>query len=164
MLALRAFLGCACEAATRALRTPVASSADRRWSGANARRSSKHAKWKFMSDKARRKELVAQYRQTHPEAGVYRIVNREYGKTLLASMSNLASSRNKLDFARSPNTPSVLDQRLSKDIRELGMEAFTQEVLEVLETTPEMTPAQIRDDLAALETLWREKLDPALLY
>jgi hypothetical protein len=38
------------------------------------------------------------------------------------------------------------------------------EVLEVLETKPEMTPAEIRDDLATLEALWREKLDPALLY
>jgi hypothetical protein len=37
-------------------------------------------------------------------------------------------------------------------------------VLEVLDITPEMTPAQIRRDLDTLEALWREKLDPSLLY
>gem|GEM_PF-4984530 len=29
---------------------------------------------------------------------------------------------------------------------------------------PDMTPAQIAEDLATLETLWREKTDRSLLY
>lgn len=41
----------------------------------------------IMNDKARRKELLAQYKQTHPEAGVYRIINGENGKVLLGSAS-----------------------------------------------------------------------------
>ena len=32
------------------------------------------------------------------------------------------------------------------------------------EVAAEMTDAEIRSDLATLEALWREKLDPALLY
>ena len=42
--------------------------------------------------------------------------------------------------------------------------AFALDVLEVLEVRPELTPAEIRADLATLEELWREKLDPATLY
>jgi hypothetical protein len=34
----------------------------------------------------------------------------------------------------------------------------------VLETKPEVTPAEILADLAALEELWREKIDPSRLY
>jgi hypothetical protein len=34
----------------------------------------------------------------------------------------------------------------------------------VLETEPGMTAEEIKRDLATLEKLWREKLDPALLY
>ena len=44
------------------------------------------------------------------------------------------------------------------------MEAFALEVLEVLDVKPEMTPEQIREDLEALEALWRERQDPNLLY
>lgn len=117
-----------------------------------------------MSDKARRKELVAQYKQNHPEAGVYRIVNRRNGKVLLGSAPNLASVRNKLEFARSTNSPGALDMKLRKDIAEHGLDAFELEILDVLETPPEMTSAEIRDDLAALEDLWREQQDQALLY
>ncbi len=117
-----------------------------------------------MTDKSRRKELLAEYKRTHPEAGVYRIVNRQNGRALLGASPNLASVRNKLAFAQSQNMPSALDHRLQQDIREFGIDAFSLEVLEVLETRPEMTPAQVREDLAALEALWREQLGPAFLY
>src|SRR5262245_3833687 len=117
-----------------------------------------------MSQQSRRKELQEQYEQTPPEAGVYRIHNRQNNKTLLGSTTNLPGIRNRFEFSRAHNTPGGLDLRLSKDIREFGFDAFSLEVLEVLEITPEMTPAQIRADLATLEALWREKMDPALLY
>lgn len=117
-----------------------------------------------MNDKSRRKELSDSYKQSHPEAGVYRFVNAKNGKTLLGSAPNLASMRNKLEFARNTNSPSALDRRLRDDIRDFGLDAFSFEVLESLEPTPEMTTAKIREELAVLEALWREKLDPALLY
>jgi hypothetical protein len=117
-----------------------------------------------VSDQARRKELRAQYKQTRPEAGVYRIVNSQNGKVLLGSTPDLASIRSKLDFARSAGMPGVLDLRLGRDIRHFGIGAFSLEVLEVLETKPEMTAAEILQDLAALEQLWREKQDQSLLY
>jgi hypothetical protein len=58
----------------------------------------------------------------------------------------------------------VLDHRLVADARQVGLDAFELEILEVVEVRPEMTPAEIRADLATLEALWRERLDPAHLY
>jgi hypothetical protein len=117
-----------------------------------------------VSDRARRRELRAHYENTRPEAGVYLIRNSRNGRALLGSTPNLASLRNKLAFARETDSPGALDLRLRGDIREFGIDAFSIEVLDVLDTTPEMTSAEVRDDLTTLEKLWREKLDPATLY
>lgn len=117
-----------------------------------------------MDDKSRRRELLDSYKRTPPEAGVYRIVNRVSGRGLLGSSPNLPSVRNKVDFARSTGLDGALDRRLREDFRRLGPDTFSVEVIDLLEVTPEMTEAQIRDDLAALEQLWRERMDPALLY
>jgi hypothetical protein len=117
-----------------------------------------------MSEKRLRKELLDSYKRTHPEAGVYCIRNNRNGKALLGSTPNLGSIRGKLDFARATGSASVLNQRLHKDAAVFGLDAFALEIQEVLEITPEMTQARIRDDLAALEALWREQFDPLVLY
>lgn len=117
-----------------------------------------------MVDKARRKELVAHFKQTRPPAGVYRIVNTRNNKALLASSTNLPSAQNKFDFAATTQLPGALDLRLAKDIALHGMAAFRLEVLEVLEVKADATDDEVREDLAALEELWREKEDPALRY
>ena len=69
-----------------------------------------------------------------------------------------------MEFATSTNMPGVLDQRLRKEINQFGIAAFSLEVLEVLDIKPGMTAEEIQRDLATLEELWREKMDPALLY
>jgi hypothetical protein len=117
-----------------------------------------------LGEPSRRKELRDQYEQRRPEAGVYRFVNRRNNRVLLGSSLDLARVRNKLEFARSTNSPSALDYRLKQDIQQFGIDSFDLEVLEVLQIKPQMTPAQIREELVALEALWRETLDPALLY
>lgn len=115
-------------------------------------------------EQIRRKALRAHYKHAHPDAGVYRIRNDRNNRILLGSSPNLASIRNKLEFARSTNTASVLDRRLSNDLREFGIGAFSLEVLDVLDVRPEMTRADILENLSVLEALWRERLDPSLLY
>ena len=117
-----------------------------------------------MPDMPTRKELIARYKQQRPEAGVYRIVNARAGKALLGSSVNLPSVRNKLQFARSTGSTGTLDHCLREDFLRDGADAFSVEVLDVLAIEPEMTDQQIADDLAALEQLWRERLDPATLY
>jgi hypothetical protein len=117
-----------------------------------------------MTDRSRRRELSAQYKQVHPEAGVYCLRNSRNNKVLLGSTINLASMRNKLEFARSTNSPGALDHRLRKDIQEFGVEAFSLEILETLQPAPEMTAAEIRQELATLEQLHREQFEPSQLY
>lgn len=117
-----------------------------------------------MSERDRRRELQEEYKQRQTEAGVYRIVNDQNGRYFLGSAPDLRVVCNKLAFARTTGMPGVFDRRLSHDIRQCGIGAFSLEVLEVLETTPEMTADEIKRDLSALEELWREKLDPALAY
>lgn len=117
-----------------------------------------------MDQRSRRKELVEQYRQTRPEAGVYRIVNRQNGKVLLASSPNLPSVESKLEFARKVGGATIFGYKVAPDIRKFGIDAFELEILEVLESKPDMTPAEILADLKTLEELWREREDPALLY
>jgi hypothetical protein len=118
-----------------------------------------------MNEKSRRREILQHYKHTMAEAGVYRIVNSKNGRALLGSTPNLQGIRNKLKFAQSTSMPGALDHRLRQDISQYGIDVFSMEVLEILETTPEMTPQDIRDDLDILEKLWREKLEgTTLLY
>src|SRR5947209_18152022 len=117
-----------------------------------------------MVDRTRRKELAANYRQRRTEAGVYRIVNAANGKSLLGSTLDLAGMRSKMEFSRKTGTGGGLSLRLREDGRAHGIGAFSLEILEVLDTPPEMTAEEIRRDLATLEGLWREKYEGTLLY
>jgi hypothetical protein len=115
-------------------------------------------------DRARRKELTAEYRRTRPPAGVYLIRCAGSGRALLGASPNLDGTRNKVEFARSTNLPGALDGRLRADFERFGGDAFSFEVLDLLEASPDATEADFRADLDALLQLWREKLDPAGLY
>lgn len=110
------------------------------------------------------KALKAAYKESRPEAGVYRIVNQRSRRIFLGSTVNLGSVRHKLEFAQSTDSPSTPDRRLRADARADGLAAFTFEVLETPEIGPQMIERQIQDDLATLESLWREKLQPADFY
>jgi hypothetical protein len=117
-----------------------------------------------MTDHNRRKELRTQARENPPAAGVYRIVNTATGKAFLGSALNLPSVESKLAFGKKINHAGVLDRTLHADVAQYGIEAFTFEILEVLDVTPGSTPAAIRADLAVLEALWSEKLSGDMLY
>ena len=89
-----------------------------------------------MDQKSRRRQLTADYKRNHPEAGIYRVVNTATGRVLLGSALNLASVKSKVEFARSTNSPGALgalDHRLASDVRQYGLDAFSLEILEVLD-------------------------------
>lgn len=117
-----------------------------------------------MQDRAGRKERVDAYKRSHPEAGVYRIVNRVSGRALVASAANLASVRSRLAFARSTGSTGALDYRLVPDVRRFGFEALELEVLDTLRPPPESTAQEIAAELATLEALWRERFPADALY
>lgn len=111
-----------------------------------------------MTSRNRRDELRAAYEQRPTRAAVYALRNTVSGRMLIASTTDLASVRNKLDFGQTTESTGVLDRRLAADAREHGMASFSLDVLDVLEPDPADDESTIADDLAALEALWREKL------
>lgn len=117
-----------------------------------------------MQDRSQRREAVREYKSSRTDAAVYRIVNRQTGRSLVGTTTNTGAIQNRFAFAQSSNSMGALDQRLVKDVREYGMDAFALEMLEVVQVTTEMTPAQVRDELGTLEALWREKLAGEGLY
>lgn len=117
------------------------------------------------SDQERRKALKQQARESAaPQAGVYAIRNTVSGKRLIASNRNLKNITGRIDFAKSTNATSFFDHRLKQDVQQYGVQAFAFEPLETLSIKPEMTAAQIDADLKELESLVRQRFDPAGLY
>jgi hypothetical protein len=117
-----------------------------------------------MPDRARRRELLDEYRSRRPEAAVYAIRNTVDGRALLDITVNLPALRNRIDFARATGSIAALDGRLANDIRTLGLDVFELEVLEVVTPEPGSTDDELREELATLAALWREKLGREALY
>lgn len=111
-----------------------------------------------MNDKASRKALIEQYRQTRPDAGVYRIINGVTGRWYLGSDTDIDTVAGKMAFAQSTGIYGVLPGNLRQDVLRDGFENFSLEILERLPVKPETTPQELNDDLKVLEELWRDKL------
>lgn len=111
-----------------------------------------------MPDKARRREIAAAYRQVTPDAGVYRLRCADSSRLLLGSTVDLRSAANKLSWAKTTSSPGVLGWRFAAAVAEVGLDALSFEVVEVLEVMPGSTAAELRSRLAALEARWREAL------
>ena len=110
-----------------------------------------------------RKELIRKYKETPRPAGVYRVVHRPSGRTLLGSSLDAPAMFNRiraqLDMKSHPN------KQLQHDWDIDGEDAFEFEVVDLLEAT-EDPDRDIRDDLRTLQELWRDKLriPPDSLY
>lgn len=110
----------------------------------------------------RRREISKAYKERKLCGGVYTITNTQNGKYLIGHAADLASVRNRFQFAITSG--SAVDPRLRKDWGEFGAAAFTLEVLEELEQKPEQSQADFLDDLKTLEQLWRANLDASNEY
>lgn len=117
-----------------------------------------------MNDRQRRRELSHRYVAAASEGGVYRIVNRDTGRFLLGSARDLAGARNRFEFALSTGTSSALDHRLRADAARDGVGVVSFEVLDTIEIRADRIRADSDEDLGTLESLWRERSDPSLLY
>ena len=107
--------------------------------------------------KERRKELVREYKRTPKDMGVYAIRNLKTGKLFVASSRDIRArfNRHRMDL----KTNSDRNPALQVDWNSQGAEAFEFEILDLLEPMDDPTydPAE---DLAVLEALWLEKLEP----
>jgi hypothetical protein len=100
--------------------------------------------------------LSKAYKERRLIGGVYQIINRETGKYLLGYAVDIASMRNRFDFALT--TGSAIDPRLRADWDRYGPTAFRLEVLEELEKPSEQTQADFVSDLQTLAQLRRAEL------
>jgi hypothetical protein len=105
-----------------------------------------------------RKARIREYKETSPDAGVYRIRNTVAGRSLVGSSVNVAGRMNRdrfqLKFGSHP------EKELQADWKALGEAAFEFTVLDVLEPAEE--PAgDPREELAVLEEMWLDKLTAA---
>lgn len=107
--------------------------------------------------KARRRELIRDYKQTPRDMGVYRIVNTRNGKCYVASSRDVNARLNRHKMSLKNNLEAV--RQLQAEWNQFGADAFQFEVLDLLE--PSDKPGYNPDeDLAVLEALWIEKLEP----
>lgn len=103
-----------------------------------------------------RKELKRLAKETKTDAGVFQIKNSRNGKVFVESTRNLKTINGKqfqLEMGSHQN------KMLQKEWNEFGPEAFTFEVLEVLEK-PETGYFDEKDALKKLKAKWLEQLQP----
>lgn len=109
-----------------------------------------------------RRDISREYKERRLHGGVYTITNTVSGKYLIGHAADLASMRNRFQFA--VTTGSAVDPRLRGDWVELGAAAFRLDVLEEIEQQPEQNQADFLNDLQTLESLWRANLDASKAY
>jgi hypothetical protein len=101
--------------------------------------------------------LKRNYKENPPDAGIFQITNTLNGKVLIGKGMNvrgiLNSQQAQLQFGSHRNTD------LQQDFNRYGTEKFDFKVLDQLERSGK-TSSEIQEDLAALEALWLEKLQP----
>jgi RimJ/RimL family protein N-acetyltransferase len=119
------------------------------------------AGWAFRMGRPRaaghadRKALVREYLETPRPAGVYRVLNKASGKSLLGSSPNVPGVVNRQRFQL--ENGSHPDKELQADWNALGPDAFTFETLDLLK--PSDDPGyDSTEDLRTLKTMWLEKL------
>jgi len=105
-----------------------------------------------------RRAISREYKESYRPTGVYRLRNTSNGRILVGSSVNLPAIFNRLRMQLDGGT-YVKHPELQRDWKALGAAAFELEVLQELEP-PEGPGWDPTDDLAALEALWLEELEP----
>ena len=104
-----------------------------------------------------RKELNREYQERVKPSGVFQVKNLANGKVLLGSSLNLEGSLNKHRFML--KIGSHTNKALQADWNEFGPEQFAFEVLEEVQRRDDPS-FNLSDELALLEMVWLEKLQP----
>jgi hypothetical protein len=106
---------------------------------------------------ASKSDLKRAYKDNPPLAGIFQVSNTANGKVFLGKGINvrgiLNSQQAQLQFGSHRN------RDLQQDYNRFGAEKFTFEIVDQLNPS-DKTPQQLQEDLATLEELWLEKLQP----
>ena len=104
-----------------------------------------------------KKELKKEYKQAPPPMGVYQVRNLVNEKIFVGSSMNLRGifNRSQLEL----KVGRHFSKRLQADWNEFGSDNFAFEILDELSPT-ENPGYDYREDIAFLEEIWLEKLQP----
>jgi len=105
-----------------------------------------------------RAELKKAYKETHKPMGVYQIRNDVNGKVFVGVSLNLPGILNRHRFEL--NMGNHQNKVLQTEWREFGESHFTFDILDELKPRNEEVPHNYREELAVLEALWLDKLQP----
>lgn len=105
----------------------------------------------------RKKELKQLYKEIKTEAGVYQIRNNQNQKILIVTTPNLKTITGRSLELKSGSYKA--NTELQQELTKFGPEAFSFEILEVLEE-PDEGFFDRGDELKKLEKKWLEKLQP----
>lgn len=104
-----------------------------------------------------KKQLKREYQQAQARMGIWQVRNLVNGRVLIGATPNLPGMINRLQFQLKMG--SHQNAELQADWNESGSQNFAFEILD--ELTPNADPQHDhRPDLAFLEELWLEKLQP----
>jgi hypothetical protein len=106
----------------------------------------------------RKQVLKNSYKQQQFPMGIFQLKNLKNGKILIGSSVNLPAMWNRLQAQL--KFGSHLNPILQQEWREFGPENFRYDVLEALEPHSASPTFNYADDLALLEEIWLEKLQP----
>jgi hypothetical protein len=107
-------------------------------------------------DTARKKELLMQYRERKIVGGVFLIKNALKDKTYLEATKDIYASRSRFDFSK--KTGLCAYKMIQDDWDTSGPDFFSLEILEEYEKSDTQTMKEFETDIAALKTIWAEKL------
>lgn len=110
-------------------------------------------------DAARKAELKAAYKERRPRAGVFQVVNRKNGKVLVRASMDIDALMTRTRFGLAMGGDMFHDT-LQKEWKEFGAEAFSFEVLELLEKMETKTDIEIKGELEDLEKKYLRELQP----
>jgi hypothetical protein len=112
-----------------------------------------------MSDAARRRDLVRQYKERKPSVGVFAVRCGATREVWVAASRNLGTAQNPIWFSLRLGSHRVPAMQAAWKAH--GAEAFSFEVLEELDTET-MTPLGVADLLKLRERHWRAELGAGL--
>ena len=110
-----------------------------------------------------RKDLVRRYRETPRPAGIYRVVHRPSGRSVVGASPDAPAMLNRIRAQLNLN--SHPNRQMQSDWDADGEDAFAFDVLDLLDQSDR--PAEdVGGDLQILLELWQEKLhiDPETAY
>ncbi len=109
-----------------------------------------------------KKDLIAAYKRRTQTGGVYAVVNKATGKSLVLASADIDGITKRYEF--NEMTGGCFHPKLMKDAQVYGSAGFAFTVLETLERKETQTDREFTDDLEVLLSMWLEKYDSANLY